>query len=110
MMAPENPIEPRTYTIAAVDQSPSPTNHSPADAAIPSAVNAPRNFLRDAPPSARAPSIGAATSMTTLPMELANPSCAVLVTASVPALQYCLKNTGKNPAMTVVANTEFAQS
>ena len=27
-----------------------------------------------------------------------------------PALQYCLKNTGKNTTMTVVANAEFAQS
>jgi hypothetical protein len=34
----------------------------------------------------------------------------VLTAASPPALQYCLKNTGKNPAITVVANAEFAQS
>ena len=43
-------------------------------------------------------------------MEFAKPSCAVLVTASDPALQYSLKNTGKNPAITVVAKTELAQS
>ena len=48
--------------------------------------------------------------MKTLAIEFANPSWAVLVTASEPALQYCLKNTGKKPAMMVVANTEFAQS
>ena len=48
--------------------------------------------------------------MKALPIEFANPSWAVLVTASAPALQYCLKKTGKKPAMTVVANTEFAQS
>ena len=110
MMPPENPIEPSTYTMAAVDQSPSPTNQSAADAAIPRPVKAARYFLRDPPPSAMAPRIGAATRMNTLPMEFANPSWAVLVTASAPALQYCLKKTGKNPAMTVVANTEFAQS
>ena len=28
----------------------------------------------------------------------------------MPVAQYDLKNTGKNPAMTVVANAEFAQS
>ena len=48
--------------------------------------------------------------MKTLPMEFANPSWAVLVTASVPELQYCLKKTGKKPAMMVVENTELAQS
>ena len=109
-MAPENPTEARTYTVAAVDQSPCPTNQRPADAAIPSPVKTARYFLRDAPPSAIAPRIGAAIRMKALPMEFANPSWAVLVTASAPALQYCLKKTGKNPAMTVVANTEFAQS
>jgi hypothetical protein len=34
----------------------------------------------------------------------------VLTVAAVPSLQYCLKKTGKKPAMTVVANDEFAQS
>jgi hypothetical protein len=34
----------------------------------------------------------------------------VLVLAGVPALQYCLKKTGKNPAITVVAKAESAQS
>ena len=48
--------------------------------------------------------------MNTLAAEFANPSRAVLTTGSTPAFQYCLKNTGKKPAMTVVANTEFAQS
>ena len=85
-------------------------NHSPAEAAIPSAVKTPRYRLRVPPPSATAPRTGAAMRMKTLPMEFANPSWAVLVTASAPALQYCLKKTGKKPAMTVVANTEFAQS
>jgi hypothetical protein len=34
----------------------------------------------------------------------------VLVFTSVPALQQDLKNTGKNPAITVVAKAELAQS
>ena len=99
-----------TYTSAAALHWPSPTKNSPADMTMPSPVNTPRNRLRAPPPSAIAPKIGAATRMNALPMELANPSCAVLVTASDPALQYSLKNTGKNPAITVVANTELAQS
>ena len=45
-----------------------------------------------------------------LAAEFVKPSRAVLTTASEPAFQYSLKKTGKNPAMTVVANTEFAQS
>ena len=48
--------------------------------------------------------------MNTLAAEFATPSRQVLTTGSTPAFQYCLKNTGKKPAMTVVANTEFAQS
>ena len=57
-----------------------------------------------------APSSGAAIRMQALASELAMPSCAVLCTGSAPALQYCLKNTGKKPAMTVVAKAELAQS
>ena len=66
--------------------------------------------MRDPPPSASAPRIGAAIRMNTLAAEFANPSRAVLTTGSTPVFQYSLKNTGKKPAMTVVANTEFAQS
>jgi hypothetical protein len=52
-----------------------------------------------------------ATSATVIPAkELARPSLAVLKAVSVPALQNCLKKIGKNPAMTVVAKAEFAQS
>jgi hypothetical protein len=43
-------------------------------------------------------------------MELPNPSWAVLTLTSAPALQNCLKKIGKNPAITVVAKAEFAQS
>jgi hypothetical protein len=41
---------------------------------------------------------------------LVTPSRKVLSVTSTPASHYCLKNTGKNPAMTVVAKAEFAQS
>jgi hypothetical protein len=34
----------------------------------------------------------------------------VLTVASTSTLQYCLKKIGKNPAITVVANAELAQS
>jgi hypothetical protein len=34
----------------------------------------------------------------------------VLTVACDPRLQNCLKNIGKNPAITVVVNPEFAQS
>ena len=44
------------------------------------------------------------------PMPLAMPSRNVLSVGSLPALQNCLKNTGKKPAITVVAKAEFAQS
>ena len=50
------------------------------------------------------------TAITKLEMPLARPSRKVLTATSAPALQYCLKNTGKKPAMTVVANAELAQS
>jgi hypothetical protein len=43
-------------------------------------------------------------------MPLAIPNQNVLSVADTPVLQYCLKNTGKNTTMTVVANAEFAQS
>jgi len=38
------------------------------------------------------------------------PSLEVLTLASTPLLQYCLKNNGKKPAMTVVAKAELAKS
>ena len=110
MMPPEKPTVARTYTAAAVLHSPCSTNQRLADITMPRAVKTPRYFLRAAPPSAMAPRIGAAIRMKTLPIEFANPSCAVLTTGSASALQYSLKKTGKKPAMTVVANTEFAQS
>ncbi len=60
--------------------------------------------------SAIAPSTGANKATMIPAMEFARPNLAVLIVVSVPALQNCLKNTGKKPAMTVVAKAEFAQS
>ena len=57
-----------------------------------------------------APSTGANIATTRLATEFPRPSCAVLTLGSVPWLQYCLKKSGKNPAMTVVAKAELAQS
>ena len=65
-----------------------------------------RELLR----SAIAPSIGAMIATSRLARPLVTPSRNVLSVATTPAFQYCLKNTGKNPAITVVANAEFAQS
>ena len=62
------------------------------------------------PVSAIAPSRGASSTISSEASELPNPSQNVLVVTSVPALQYCLKNSGKKPAMTVVAKAELAQS
>jgi hypothetical protein len=62
------------------------------------------------PLSAIAPKKGAKTATTIEAMELAKPRYHVLkVTLSV-FDQYSLKNTGKNPAITVVANALLAQS
>ena len=57
-----------------------------------------------------APSTGANIATIRLATEFPRPSCAVLTLGSVPWLQYCLKKSGKNPAMTVVAKAELAQS
>src|SRR5690606_380898 len=62
------------------------------------------------PRSAIAPSSGANTAMARLARPLARPKRKVLTVGSAPTLQYCLKNTGKKPAMTVVAKAELAQS
>ena len=69
-----------------------------------------RKRFREVPLSAIAPRKGALRAITIAEMELASPSRAVLTAVSTPALKYCLKKIGKNPAMMVVANAEFAQS
>jgi hypothetical protein len=45
-----------------------------------------------------------------LAIPLASPNRKVLSVAGTPAFQKFLKKSGKNPAMTVQANDEFAQS
>ena len=60
--------------------------------------------------SAQSPIRGAASTTSRAALELTAPSQNVLSILSSPAAQYCLKNTGKNPAMTVVANAELPQS
>jgi hypothetical protein len=57
-----------------------------------------------------APSSGALSMMTRLAAELALPRRNVLSVAALPTAQYCLKKTGKKPAITVVAKAELAQS
>jgi hypothetical protein len=79
-------------------------------AAMPISAKKIRKRLREVPRSAIAPRTGAARAMATPASELARPSRAVLTAVSTPTLQYCLKKRGKNPAMIVVANAEFAQS
>jgi hypothetical protein len=54
--------------------------------------------------------MGAIKATIKLAIELPNPSWAVLTFTSAPKLQYCLKKIGKNPAITVVAKAELAQS
>ena len=95
---------------AAHSQCPCPTNTSPAVAAAPSTVN--DIIMRTRAPlrSAIAPSAGASTATTKLATPLTMPRRNVLSVATTPAFQYCLKKTGKNPAITVVANAELAQS
>jgi hypothetical protein len=43
-------------------------------------------------------------------MPFAVPNQTVLVVGAIPAASVCLKNTGKNATITVVANAELAQS
>jgi hypothetical protein len=57
-----------------------------------------------------APSTGASSAITRAERPLVSPRRKVLSVTATSAFQYCLKNTGKNPAMTVVAKAEFAQS
>ena len=45
-----------------------------------------------------------------LASELTSPSRRVLSVTDTPVFQYSLKNTGKKPAITVVAKAELAQS
>jgi len=77
---------------------------------MPIAAKNKRNFFRVLPLSAMAPRTGALSATMIPAMELPRPSRAVLMVVSAPRLQYCLKKMGKNPAITVVAKAELAQS
>ena len=57
-----------------------------------------------------APSSGASKAISRLARPFARPRRKVLTDTSTPEVQYCLKNTGKKPAITVVAKAELAQS
>ncbi len=78
--------------------------------ATPRVANPSRNRLRAPPRSAMAPRTGARRATTTPAVELAMLRRKVLTVSGAPALQNCLLNRGTNPAMTVVAKAEFAQS
>ncbi len=73
-------------------------------------VNAIRSRTRALLRSAIAPSTGAIKAIRALAMPLVSPRRKVLSVTATPAFQCCLKNTGKKPAITVVANAELAQS
>src|SRR3569833_343262 len=94
----------------AVTQSPLLTKNRPAVIAAPSTVNNPSSRTRALPLSAIAPINGATSATIKLAIPLAIPNRKVLSVAGTPAFQKFLKNKGKNPAMTVQANAEFAQS
>ena len=98
------------YSRAAAIQCPWDTSARPAVAAQPSSVIISSSRTRELERSAIAPSTGASSAITAAPRPFSTPSRNVLSVATTPAFQYSLKNTGKNPAMTVVANAEFAQS
>src|SRR3954465_12067871 len=110
MLAAEKPIEATTNIATAIGQSPRPTTARAAVATTARAVKAARYVFFEEPRSAIAPSTGATSATTMLAAELASPSCSVLAVASVPALQYCFRNRGKNAEMAVSAKAELAQS
>ncbi len=98
------------YTIEAICQSPLATKKKATHMAEPSAVSTPSRRTRARPLSAIAPRSGAMNATTKLAIPLAIPSLKVLSVAATPTFQYCLKNSGKKPAMTVTAKAELAQS
>src|SRR5688572_24385813 len=109
-MPPAKPKEPSVYMAAASCHSPLPTQYKAAVPSAPSKVKKVSSRTRVPPRSAAAPNKGASAAITKPAMPLALPSRSVVTVASAPALQYLLKKTGKNPAITVQANAELAQS
>ena len=69
-----------------------------------------KNFFLVLPTSAIAPNIGALIAINKPIKEFIEPITNVLSAASKSAAQKDLKNIGKKPAITVVANPELAQS
>ena len=94
----------------AQNHSPFGTAHKRAVAIDPEYARQIRSVFRVFPRSARTPKSGAQSATRRLAVEFPKPRSAVLVLTSVPMLQYFLKNSGKKPAITVVANVELAQS
>ena len=96
--------------MAATCHWPAGTKASAAVAAAPITVKPIRSRTRAPPRSAIAPSTGATSAISALATPFVTPSRKVLSVTGMPRFQCCLKKTGKKPAMTVVANAEFAQS
>ena len=110
MIPDQKPSEAVAYGGAASSHCPAPARYSPPVAAAPSTVAMASSLRRVPPRSAMVPRIGASSAIARLARPLVSPRRKVLTEASTPAFQNCLKNTGKNPAMTVVAKAELAQS
>src|SRR5689334_6955580 len=109
-MLAEKPTHAAVYRTAAESQSPRATADRPPVITIPSAANHSKMAFFEAPRSAIAPSTGESSATIRPAAEFAVPRCKVLSDALVPAPQYCLKNTGTKPAITVVAKAELATS
>ena len=77
---------------------------------IPNIAKVRSNFFFEFPASANAPNTGALMAINNPTKELAEPITNVLSASDKSLAQYDLKKIGKNPAMTVVAKAEFAQS
>ena len=110
MSPPQKPTDAITNSVRPVNASAVPTNASNAVGTAPTAVKIASMRTCALPLSASAPSQGAVSASTRLEMPFAVPNQTVLVVGAMPAASVCLKNTGKNATITVVANAELAQS
>ena len=110
MLPPENPILAKMYVITAIIQYPSLIKKK--EAVEPAPINIKKTnmyfFLKVI--SASAPKKGAKIKIKNPDKEFATPNKAVLSESLKLLAQKLLKKIGKNPAMTVVAKAEFAQS
>src|SRR5262245_54565341 len=110
MSPPQKPMEAITNHVRPVNASDVPTNASSAVGIAPIAVKIASIRMCALPLSASAPSQGAVTASIRLEMPFAVASHWVLSIGAAPTVSVCLKNTGKNATITVVAKAEFAQS